>query len=366
MTGRSALGQVVDLPAEVAYELIGRTVVAWRFKSSVDDYANIRERVGLLDLSGAGVIQLVGHDAEDLLQDTFTRDIAYMTPERTVIGLILSQDGKPLDVVTVYRLDDGFMVQTSMGQGARVSNALAHRRGTAGYEVEIADASDRLVLMAIEGPRTMDVIANLTEESVDGLPFQAVRSIEWGGVGVTVSRTGFTSEFGFTFIAPWTIAADLWRSLLTVAQPSGWEAIETAMVEVRQPVLYRELFEDDTVISAGLNWLVDLDKEFVGRDAILAEFEEGVSTARLSVVSGTRLERGARLAFGGRVVGEISYGVFSPGLDAYCGVARVVREALASGIEFELLDGSHRGTAGVVRSVSSPAVVPTSWRSLQR
>src|SRR5207248_2083089 len=199
----------------------------------------------------------------------------------------------------------------------------------------ITEIGDRFRLVGIEGPAAIDVVSAVLDEAVDGLPFQAVRETTWRDARVLVSRTGFTGEFGFTLMIPADIAADRIAEALTHAKPAGIEALFVAMLEVRQPILERELMADDTVISAALNWLVDLEKEdFIGRSAVISEFEQGASTGRLTITSAGCLRRGQRLWLDDIPAGEVVHGAFSPSLSAWCGVARVARQFLASGLAF--------------------------------
>jgi len=365
MSATSRLAEHVGFDGQVVFETIGDAVVPWRFGSFETDYDNIRQGVAAIDLSGAGLVGVRGSGAEDLLQASFTRDISYMTPERTVSGLILREDGRPLDAVTVFRTDDQFIVQTSIGRGTEVRAALAERAEQVSAEVDVSDASEQFVLIGVEGPRTVEAVAPLLTEPIDGLPFQAVRRTPWRDGEVVVSRSGSTSEFGYTFLASWEQAAEVWNAVASVAEPTGWEAMEAAMIEVRQPVMHRELFDDDTVISAGLNWLVDIEKEdFVGRDAVVAEVDLDTSSQRVSIVSDVALARGMQLASDGDVLGDVAHAVYSPSLGAHCGIARVRNGACASGLELAVVDAAG-GPLGTARSVSSPAVVPTSWKSLR-
>jgi hypothetical protein len=92
---------------------------------------------------------------------------------------------------------------------------------------------------------------------------------------------------------------------------------------------------------------------------LLAQVDAGAPIGPLSIVSDGPLERDQPLTLDGSPAGRVAHGGRSPGLGGWCGVARVRSELLASGLSFGAADGQ------VVRSVASPAVIPTSWSSLQ-
>jgi aminomethyltransferase len=358
MTAVETIASAVGFPTVTVYETVGDAVVPWRFGTHDEDYRAIRHGCALIDLSGAGLIGIDGDAGREILERSLSVDVSYMTPERTMMGLVLADDGRPVDVVTVYRTDDGYRLQTTVGRGTAVEALL--RDGAGADAASVADRRSEDVVISVEGPASMAAVGEVVSEPVEGMPFQAVRVVEFAGRSVVMSRTGSSGEYGFTFIVARPLAAELWGALAEHSQPAGIEAVETAMVEVRQPLLHRELLDDDTVITAGLNWLVDLQKEqFVGRDAIQAEFDAGPAAARVSVVAPVPFARGAELTLDGDPLGVIAHATFSPSLGAYCGIARVDRSAMVSGLTFGL-DG-----AEVVRSVSTPMVVPSSWSSLQ-
>ena len=352
----SPLAERAAFPETTVYEQVGDRVVPWRFGSFEDDYKALREDAGVIDLSGAGLIGVAGTAGEELLERSFCREIAYLTPERSVMGLMLHDDGRPLDVVTVYRTDDGFLVETSPGRGSDVM-AVLHARGAGRDGLVLTDETERSAVIGVEGPRSGKVLEALLPEPVDGLPFQGARVTSWEGGPVLVSRNGVTGEFGFKFIVPWDRAADLWRALTADGRPAGLEALETAMLEIRQPILQHEQLDDDTLVSAGLGWLVDFEKEeFVGREAVVDQYRADDDRRRISIVGDGPLAPGDPLALDGQPVGEVVFARFSPGLGGYCGAARVRADVAASGLVFARPDGT-----GAVRSVSSPARLPTSW-----
>ena len=155
--------------------------------------------------------------------------------------------------------------------------------------------------------------------------------------------------------------ADLAPRVYAALEPQcvsvGHKALETAMLEVRQPALHREVSDRDSVVSAGLNWLVDLGKEtFVGKDAVLESWRSGGGTRPLgiAVLSGSTAV-GEELLIGDAVVGSVRHLVDSPDGGPALGLASVEPEWQAASLEF--------GTAGGARlqTLAPPYRVPSSW-----
>lgn len=346
-------------PSSTVEEAIGSAVVPWRYGTVGSEYEAIRNGIGVIDLTGAGLWHLSGPGAVDYLQSVFSRDVAYLTAERSTMGIVLDDDGTPLDICTAYRVEDGFLVETSVGRAG--SARLAE---DAPVDVEVVDVRDELVLIGFEGPRAWVGAAALLDDVIDGLPFQGVRRVHAGGTEMMVARSGVSGEFGFKVAAPVDAAGDVWRQLCTTGEPCGHKAVEIAMTEIRQPLLHRELLDDGTVLRCGLNWLLDFDKEqFRGREAVTAAWEAGPDQLPVSFVGASDgagvPQPGAEVMSGTERVGKVVHAVESPGLGALCGIARVDHELAASGLGFTVAGD---GVELAIRTASSPVTTPTSWR----
>jgi aminomethyltransferase len=343
-------------PADTVYETIGDATVPWRLTSLDEEYAALRNSTAIFDLSGCGLVSVTGPDAEPLLTRLLTREVEFLSPESSVIGLFLDDDATPLDIVTVYRTDDGFLVETSVGRG---TSTLEHLQRNADGDVEVRLVNDEMTLFGFEGPDAWAVTDGLFDERITGLPFQGVRPLTVDGAPATVFRTGFTGEFGFKVLVARDDAAAAWSKAAQHAVPIGHEALEVAMLEFRQPILHREAAnENAAVIRAGLNWLVDREKEdFLGRDALLEASEaEPDAVPVCFVCDDATLASGARIGAEGQALGIVVHVVRSPGVGGMCGVAHVAPDCAASGVVFEVI-----GSSSTVRTVSAPMRIPTSW-----
>lgn len=355
MRSQSPFAEV--LPPTVAYEAIGDAVVPWRYSEPDAEYAALRTSAAVVDLDGCGLIAVDGPQADALLERVFTRDVEFLSPESSVMGLLLDDEARPVDLVTVFRSDTGFVIETSVGRGA---STLAYLEEAGVGDAAINRVDDR-TMFGFEGPAAWSVADELFDEPITGLPFQGVRHVTVDGVDATVSRTGVTGEFGFKVICSLEHAATIARKAARHARPIGHEALEVAMTEFRQPLLHREASDDDaTVITSGLNWLVDLEKEtFVGREALVRQREAGPSGLPVCFVTDLDAAPGAAIGADGEQLGRIVHSVRSPGVGGWCGMARVRPDCAASGLVFSLPAGT-----GTVRTVSAPIVIPTSWGAL--
>jgi aminomethyltransferase len=340
---------------------IGQGQVVWNFGDFRAECSALRNGAGIIDVSSGGPIRVSGAEALVLLQACLTRDIEFLIPDRAQWSIVLHDDGTIVDVVTVIAGDDEYTVLTGPGRAGYVEDALRQRAKD--LDVRIDNLEGSTAVFAVEGPRSWKAVADVLGAEYVSLAYENVLAVEIDGRECLLARIGVTGEYGYTFILPGDIAADLWEQLVASgAVPAGHQARETAMLEVRQPIVHREVKAADTVISAGLNWLVELGKEdFVGREALLAAAEIPPADGPVGfVVRDGSAQAGDRLYVGAEAVGEIVYVVESPALAASIGLARVAREWQAAGLDF-VTDATNATHAAVVRTLAPPYFAPTSW-----
>jgi glycine cleavage system aminomethyltransferase T len=348
-------------PEGVMTETIGDAEVPWSFGSLEAEHNALRMSSALLDFSALGRISVSGSGAMDFLQHQVARDIAYLFPERCLTTLMLDDDATPVDVVVIYKVQGGYVLETSIGRGQAT---LARLREQAPPGIEVADLSGTHASVGLEGPFCWQVLSQVFDPQLTGLTFQAVQQSAWEGHEVLVSRLGFTGEYGYKFDLSVDAARKLWARLAEEVSPVGYEALEVAMLEVRQPLLHREVGEDGNVMRCGLNWLVELEKDdYVGRDALEAQRDAGADRLPVGfVVEGTSApSSGASVTAAGEVaLGTVVHSRHSPFLGKVIGIAQVDAEWAASGLELEVeLDS--QGTVGL-RTTSSPFLIPLSWK----
>jgi aminomethyltransferase len=334
---------------------VGHDQVVWSFGDYAAESAALRNGAGLIDTSFGGPVHVSGADALSLLQSCLTRDIEFLIPDRAQSSLILRPDGTIVDMVTVIAGEEDYTVLTGPGQAAEVEAAL--RAAAPGFDVQVGNLAAGTAVFSVEGARSWKAVADVLGDEYVSLGYENVLAVEIDGRECLLARIGVTGEYGYTFILAGDIAAHLWEQIASAgAVPVGHQARETAMLEVRQPIVHREVKPADTVVSAGLNWLVDLGKEeFIGRASVAAAAAAPSPGGPVGfMVSSGTVQAGDGLHVGAEAVGEVMYVTESPSLGASIGLARVTREWQAAGLEFAT-DGA------AVRTLAPPYFVPTSW-----
>lgn len=330
--------------------------VTWHFGDPTAEYNAIRNGLGVLDLSGNELIVVRGGGASSALDRLFTKELEYLSYENSTLGLFLDDDGKVVDVATISRRGDDFLIEPSVGG---TSSLLAHLSEHLGGGVEAHGLADELQVVALEGPHLWSVADALLETPLTGLPFQGVRPTSFEGVEILGARTGWTGEFGLKFFLPPALVPRFIDAATSRGTLVGQWALELTMLEIRQPVPHRELRHAPTVIEAGWNWLIDLDKDdFLGRDAV-----EGAAAPDQRTVcfrtGATGISDDALVETTDREVGAVTWAVHHPVLGETLGLARIDAPVAASGLTLGIRDDA--GELVAADTVSSPLVTPTSW-----
>jgi aminomethyltransferase len=248
-----------------------------------------------------------------------------------------------VDDVTVARLSaERFLFCVNASNTAK---DLAWMREQARGRAEVLDRSPEFALLALQGPLAADILGACT-----GTDLAALRSFwfaagEVCGVPSILSRTGYTGEDGFELYLPSERAAEAWGALMEAGAPrglvpAGLGARDTLRLERALPLYGHELDEETTPFEAGLDWVVKLQTEFIGRDALALQKAEGVARrlVGLTLREAGIPRQGYALQCGGARVGVVTSGTLSPtlGKAIALGYVGVDRTAVGSRLQVEI------------------------------
>src|SRR5690606_10427606 len=282
---------------------------------------------GLFDLSHMGEVYLTGPEAGKALNTALAGNLNVMKVGKAKYSLILNAEGKIIDDLIVYRLEEEkFLVVPNAGNAPVVAAELAAR--AAGFDVVVDDASDRQSLIAVQGPNAEAILKNLsadeaTVRAVTELKYYATVNVVLGGINVLLARTGYTGEDGFELIIENEDAAAMWEKTVEAGKdhelvPCGLASRDSLRLEAGMPLYGNELSLERTPFDAGFGPVVSFKKEenFVGREAL--EALRGATPARKLVGLkglGKRAGRGGyAIVKDGATIGEITSGQPSPTL----------------------------------------------------
>jgi aminomethyltransferase len=327
-----------------------------QYAGVIEEHRAVRTAAGIFDVSHMGEVRVRGAGAESFLQRLTPNDVSKLAPGRAHYSGLLTEQGTYVDDLLIYRLAaDELFIVVNASNGPRDVEWIATRAREWNAEVEVTDESDRWALIALQGPRAVEILEPLAP-GCSALRYYGFQQGEVDGRRAIISRTGYTGEDGFEIYLDPEDAPHVWRRFHEAgAAPAGLGARDTLRLEAAMALYGHEIDETTTPFEAGLDWVVKLGKgEFLGRDALVAQKERGL-TRKLAgfEVEGRGIARQGHtvLSEEGQTVGTVTSGTWSPTFEKALGLAYVPVEMAAPGTPLTL---DVRGRQLAARIVEAP------------
>jgi aminomethyltransferase len=342
-------------PLHAAHVALGAKLVpfgGWEMplaypSGTVAEHRACRTSAVAFDVSHLGTVRVTGRSAFDHLQQSLSNDLRRIGVGRAQYTHLLGDDGSVLDDIIVWWVDEErFDVMPNASNTSRVVSAIGGE-----------DVTTERAIIAVQGPEARAFVASVSADAASVHRF-AVARFEWEGVECLVAGTGYTGEDGVECAVPADAAEAFWAAVLaTGVSPAGLGARDTLRLEAGLPLHGHELGPDITPLQAGLGWVVGWDKgDFTGRAALEEEKASGPLRRLRGVVAEGRqpLRDGAEVHAGGRLVGALTSGNFSPMRERGIGLALIDAEA-------QLLEGDRVTVLQRGRELPAVLVRPPLW-----
>ena len=245
-----------------------------QYSGLVDEHKAVRTAAGLFDASHMGELSLSGEYARQVIDYVITGDASRLTDGQALYTCALDEKGGILDDLIVYRAaEDRWLVVCNASNREKIAAIFGR---AAENHCEFADKSDETALIALQGPKAFQVLAQMGRDAagLSDLKSFHFRDAIVGNVRATVARTGYTGEDGVEIFCAWSDARALWDQLIEVGRPLGLKpaglgARDTLRLEARLSLYGNEIDETTNPFEAGLGWIVKMDKDlFVGKPAL--------------------------------------------------------------------------------------------------
>jgi aminomethyltransferase len=296
---------------------------------AIEEHNITRRSVGLFDIDHMGQIEVRGAGADDFVARMVSAKISDMKPPVARYSLLLDEEGRVIDDLFVYRMPDSWwIVVNASNRDADLSWFLAHADG----DVEITDKSDETYMMAVQGPKAMELLDLVATPAVSTFDRFTWGKVEVEGIPVLFGRTGYTGEDGGELFFPAEKAEFLWNLLLDTGKKSGIETMPIGLAardslrfEAGMPLHGHEISPSINALEAGFKWACDFDKNFIGKKALLEIAARGVARKLVGLdVSGGVPREGYEVADdSGKIIGHCVAGMFCPTVKKYAANAYV-------------------------------------------
>lgn len=337
---------LVDTHKEMGGKLVdfGGWNMPLHYGSQREEHDHVRSRAGMFDVSHMTVVDVSGQQARDFLRYLLANDVDKLKSEgKALYSGMLNDRGGVIDDLIVYLMADGYRLVVNCG--TREKDLKWINEKAQDYQVQI-DERDDYSMVAVQGPLACGMVNKLlgSPESLAHLSvFQGANIsniVGLNGFKVSspwfVARTGYTGEEGYEIMLPHGDAVAFWRGLADLGvKPCGLGARDTLRLEAGMNLYGHEMDDDVSPLFANMGWTIawePSDRQFVGRDTLVRQKEEGVTHKLVGLVLHERgvLRAGQCVALSEPSAhddaykqGIITSGTFSPTLGYSIAMARV-------------------------------------------
>ncbi|MEM8758293.1 MAG: glycine cleavage system aminomethyltransferase GcvT [Planctomycetota bacterium] len=344
----------------------------------IDEHNQVRRSGGIFDVSHMGRLRLQGRHARRLLEKACSRTISTMQPGQCRYALVLNEQGGVKDDVIVYRMDDDeFLMVVNASNREKIVEHLRGLIDTHSYSLKLDDQTESTAMVAIQGPKVMDLISGVSKE-IPGLKRYRFAIKNLLVLKLIVSRTGYTGEDGVEVILPAGATGMALKLLMkdvdptaadALLKPAGLGARDSLRLEAGMPLYGHELGEEINALGCGVDFAISLDKAsdddgeaFIGQRALIATRDAGGPEQRivgLKIDSGRTARQGMAVVSGGSPVGTVTSGCKSPTLACSIAMALVASASAEPGTKLTVDTGKTTLDAEVVPLPFYKAPKPT-------
>lgn len=249
-----------------------------QFTSIKEEHILVREDVGMFDVSHMGEIIVEGEKAIDYLQYVLTNDISKVTTKKAGYTMLCNENGGVIDDLVVYELDDNKYLLVVNAGNTDLDFEWLTQHVIEG--VTVTNVSSEYGQIAIQGPRSKEIMQRLVKENVSDLKlFEFIQNVELFGKNTIISQSGYTGEYGYEIYCAAEDTPFIWDELLKAGvKPCGLGARDTLRLEAGLPLHGQDLSTDITPYEAQMGFSVKLNKgDFIGHEKLAEQKENGVT-----------------------------------------------------------------------------------------
>ena len=323
---------------------------------AIAEHHATRNSVGLFDIGHMGQIELTGADAIALADLLSSSQMSTLPVGAARYGLMCHDDGTVIDDIIIYRTaaETAMVVVNASNRETDLAWIESH---VGNLDVAVTDRSDSLAMLAVQGPRAIELIDAASPIDIDAIERFTSARVEVLGVEALLGRTGYTGEDGVELYIEGDddVITAVWSGLLARAaeldidaHAIGLGARDSLRFEAGYPLYGHELSRDINPFEARLGWAVTLDDEtsgdtkprdFIGAESLRRLKSEGLSRRLETIVmvdKGVPREGSTVHAVDETILGESVSGMFAPTADVFAANVFVPRDKAEVGNEVKV------------------------------
>ena len=296
------------------------------------EHINVRQGVGVFDVSHMGEFLVKGKDALSFIQKISSNDASVLFPGRAQYAYLPNENGGIVDDMLVYMIEENhYMLVVN---ASNIDKDWEWINSQNNFDVSLENISENTSLIAIQGPKAKELLQNLTEINLSNIKFYHFEIGTFAGFNdIIISATGYTGSGGFELYVPNNISEEVWDFIFNLKDfnlfPAGLAARDTLRLEMGYCLYGNDINDNTSPISAGLGWVTKFTKEFVGDNIIKKAKLEGTES---KLIAFELLDRGIPRKdyeiedVDGDLIGQVTSGTMGPSVKKAIGMGYVKSE----------------------------------------
>lgn len=306
-----------------------------QYTNVISEHRTTREAAGLFDICHMGEIDVKGPGAFPLLQYVMSRNLEGQDIGQMKLSILPNRQGGIIDDLTIYKFSDDYyrLVTNAVTKDKDLKWIRKIRDDKDFRNVELIDITEDTGKLDLQGPLSETILQRTMNDPLASLQYYHSMETKVHDAPAVVSRSGYTGEDGFEIYVSAGKVGEIWDALLEAGKPEGIKPVglgarDTLRLESGMMLYGNEMCETVSPFEVVYGWVTNLEKDFVGRDLLLRQNEEGVKRKLVGFVVEDRgiARHGYKVFKHGREVGEVTSGTFSPTLQKAIGLAFVPAE----------------------------------------
>ncbi|OOC45634.1 MULTISPECIES: glycine cleavage system aminomethyltransferase GcvT [unclassified Thermosipho (in: thermotogales)] len=291
-----------------------------------DEVLAVRNNVGMFDVSHMGEVIVEGPQSTDFVNFLITNDFENLKPGEIVYTAMCNEKGGFVDDLLAYKISENkAMLVINAANIEKDFNWM--KKIAEKFDVTLENKSDDYALIAVQGPKAQETLQEIVNLNLDDIGYYTFSFGNILGTDAIISRTGYTGEDGFEI---YTTNKDgivkIWQKLLDMkVTPAGLGARDCLRLEASLLLYGNDMDETITPLEAGIKWAVKFNKDFMGKEVLQKQLEEGLSRRLkgFKLIDKGVARHGYKIFKEGKEIGYVTSGTFSPTLNQAIGMALI-------------------------------------------
>lgn len=253
-----------------------------QYTNLIQEHETVRTKAGMFDVSHMGEFMVEGKGAFELLQFVTSNDVSKLEPGKVQYSCLPNDQGGIVDDLLVYMLDiDKYMLVVNASNIEKDWNWIS--KWNEKFGAEMKNLSEFMSLLAIQGPKATSILQKLTDVALAEIPYYHFKIGKFAGLeGIILSNTGYTGAGGFEIYMKNEDAEKVWDAIMNAGSsegliPVGLGARDTLRLEMAFCLYGNDINDTTSPIAAGLGWITKFNKDFINKDNLLKDKEQGTN-----------------------------------------------------------------------------------------